>query len=180
MTRGNILGAFQVLVSGHDPIRWWQSLTQDRGDRGAAKAVAQLVIAKGGKRVLDLIRAEAPGRSIFTGREHLAYGYELTLTEVLRAMATQTYPSDCFLGHHTTALGGAIRPDLKRGRTGIPVRPLYLTKLRMIQLLPYCGAWREIGWAHRSHFARHARLRSIGSIRYLPGVTRSFTGLSGN
>ncbi|MDE2676297.1 MAG: endonuclease NucS [Gemmatimonadota bacterium] len=64
VTRGNILGAFQVLVAGDDPVRWWQSLTRERRDEGAAKAVAQLVIKKGGKRVLDLVRAEAAGRSI--------------------------------------------------------------------------------------------------------------------
>ena len=64
MTRAHIRGAFRVLVAGDDPIRWWQSLTRVRGDEGAAKAIAQLVIAKGGKRALDLIRAEAAGRSI--------------------------------------------------------------------------------------------------------------------
>ena len=63
-TRAHILGGFQVLVSGDDPIGWWQSLTRDRGDEGAAKAVVQLVISKGGKRVLTFIKAEAAGRSI--------------------------------------------------------------------------------------------------------------------
>ena len=36
----------------------------DRGEEGAAKAVAQLIISKGGERVLGLIKAEAAGRGI--------------------------------------------------------------------------------------------------------------------
>ena len=63
-TRAHILGAFGVLVTGDDPVGWWDALTLDRGEEGAAQAVAQLVISKGGKRVLALIRAEAAGRSI--------------------------------------------------------------------------------------------------------------------
>ena len=63
-TRAHILGAFGVLVTGDDPVGWWDALTLDRGDEGAAQAVAQLTISKGGKRVLALIRAEAAGRSV--------------------------------------------------------------------------------------------------------------------
>ena len=63
-TRAHILGAFGVLVTGDHPVGWWDALTLDRGEEGAAQAVAQLVISKGGKRVLALIRAEAAGRSI--------------------------------------------------------------------------------------------------------------------
>ncbi len=63
-TRAHIHGAFGVLVTGDDPVGWWDALTCDRGDEGAAQAVAQLVISTGGKRVLALIRAEAAGRSI--------------------------------------------------------------------------------------------------------------------
>ena len=63
-TRAHILGAFGVLVTGDDPVGWWNALTLDRGDEGAAQAVAQLVISKGGKRVLALIMAEAAGRSV--------------------------------------------------------------------------------------------------------------------
>ena len=36
----------------------------DRGDEGAAKAVAQLVISKGGRRLVSLVRAEAAGRDV--------------------------------------------------------------------------------------------------------------------
>ena len=36
----------------------------DRGEEGAAKAVAQLIISKAGKRVAALIRAEATGRDV--------------------------------------------------------------------------------------------------------------------
>lgn len=64
LTRAHILGAFGVLVTGDDPVGWWSALTLDRGKQGAANAVAQLVIDKGGKRVLALIQAEATGRSI--------------------------------------------------------------------------------------------------------------------
>ncbi len=64
MTRTHILGAFGVLVSGDDPTGWWNALTMDRGEEGAAKAVAQLVISKGGKRVASLIKAEAEDRGV--------------------------------------------------------------------------------------------------------------------
>ncbi len=64
VTRAHILGAFGVLVTGDDPVAWWSALTLDRGKQGAANAVAQLVIDKGGKRVLALIEAEAAGRGI--------------------------------------------------------------------------------------------------------------------
>ena len=64
MTRAHILDAFGVLVTGDDSMGWWNALTRDRGEEGAAKAVAQLIISKGGKRVLALIKAEAAGRSI--------------------------------------------------------------------------------------------------------------------
>ena len=64
MTRAHILGAFGVLVSGDNPADWWYALTRDRGDEGAAKAVAQLIISKGGKRVASLIKAEAAGRGV--------------------------------------------------------------------------------------------------------------------
>ncbi len=63
-TRAHIQGAFGVLVTGDHPVGWWDALTLDRGEEGAANAVAQLVISKGGKRVLALIRADAAGRSI--------------------------------------------------------------------------------------------------------------------
>ena len=63
-TRAHILGAFGVLVTGDDPVGWWDALTRDRGEEGAAQAVAQLVISKGGKRVLALIKADAAGRSV--------------------------------------------------------------------------------------------------------------------
>ena len=53
-----------MLVTGDDPVGWWDALTHDRGEEGAANAVAQLVISKGGKRVLAMIRADAAGRSI--------------------------------------------------------------------------------------------------------------------
>ena len=64
MTRAHILGAFGVLVSGDNPVDWWYALTRDRGEEGAAKAVAQLIISKGGKRVASLIKAEAAGRGL--------------------------------------------------------------------------------------------------------------------
>ena len=64
MTRAHILGAFGVLVSGDNPADWWYALTIDRGEEGAAKAVAQLIISKGGKRVVSLIKAEADGRGV--------------------------------------------------------------------------------------------------------------------
>ena len=63
-TRAHILGAFSVLVTGDDPVGWWDALTRDRGEEGAAQAVAQLVISNGGKRVLALIKADAAGRSV--------------------------------------------------------------------------------------------------------------------
>ena len=63
-TRAHLLGAFDVLVSGDDPREWWHRLTLDRGEEGAAHAVAQLVISKGGQRVLAMIRAEAAGRDV--------------------------------------------------------------------------------------------------------------------
>lgn len=64
VTRAHILGAFGVLVTGDDPVAWWTALTLDRGKQGAANAVAQVVIDKGGKRVLALIKAGAAGRTI--------------------------------------------------------------------------------------------------------------------
>ena len=63
-TRAHIHDRFGVLVTGDDPVGWWNALTFDRGEEGAANAVAQLVISTGGKRVLALIRADAAGRSI--------------------------------------------------------------------------------------------------------------------
>ena len=63
-TRAHILGAFDVLVTGDDPVGWWDALTHDRGEEGAAQAVAQLIISKGGKRVLGLIKADAADRSV--------------------------------------------------------------------------------------------------------------------
>ena len=64
VVRAHLLGAFGVSVSGDDPQVWWTAMWRDRGEEGAAKAVAQLIISKGGKRVLTLIRAEAAGRDI--------------------------------------------------------------------------------------------------------------------
>ena len=63
-TRAHLLGAFDVIVTGDDPRVWWNRLTLERGEEGAAKAVAQLIISKGGDRVLGLIKAEAAGRDI--------------------------------------------------------------------------------------------------------------------
>lgn len=62
--RAHIHDAFGVLVTGDDPVGWWDALTFDRGEEGAANAVAQLVISTGGRRVFALIRADAAGRSI--------------------------------------------------------------------------------------------------------------------
>ena len=64
VTRAHILGAFDVIVTSDDPREWWHRLTLDRGEAGAAKAVAQLVISHGGKRVLALIRAEVANRGV--------------------------------------------------------------------------------------------------------------------
>ena len=64
LTRAHLLGRFGVIVDTDDPSVWWQTLTLDRGEEGAAKAVAQLIISKGGARVLSLIRAEADGRDV--------------------------------------------------------------------------------------------------------------------
>lgn len=64
VTRAHILGAFDLIVTSDDPREWWHRLELDRGEAGAAKAVAQLVISHGGKRVLALIRAEVADRSI--------------------------------------------------------------------------------------------------------------------
>ena len=64
MTRAHIIGAFGVLVSGDDPTGWWNALLWDRDEEGAAKAVAQLIISKGGKRVVRLIKAQANGRDV--------------------------------------------------------------------------------------------------------------------
>jgi len=64
VVRAHLLGAFGVSVSGDDPQVWRTAMWRDRGEEGAAKAVAQLIISKGGKRVLSLIRAEAAGRDI--------------------------------------------------------------------------------------------------------------------
>ncbi|MCY4398490.1 MAG: endonuclease NucS [Gemmatimonadetes bacterium] len=64
VTRAHLLGAFDVIVAGDDPRAWWNALLMDRGDEGAAKAVAQLVLSKGGRRLVSLIRAEAAGRDV--------------------------------------------------------------------------------------------------------------------
>lgn len=64
VTRAHLLGAFDVIVASDDPRAWWNALLMDRGDEGAAKAVAQLIISKGGRRLLALIRAEAAGRDV--------------------------------------------------------------------------------------------------------------------
>ena len=64
VTRGHLLGAFGVIVASDDPRAWWHALLMDRGEEGAAKAVAQLIISKGGRRLLSLIRAEAAGRDV--------------------------------------------------------------------------------------------------------------------
>lgn len=64
MTRAHLRDAFGVLVTGDNPMEWWNALELDRGEEGAAKAVAQLVISKGGRRVAGLIKAEADGRGI--------------------------------------------------------------------------------------------------------------------
>ena len=64
MTRAHIIGAFGVLVSGDDPRGWWNALLWDRDEEGAAKAVAQLIISKGGKRVVSLIKTQANGRDV--------------------------------------------------------------------------------------------------------------------
>ena len=62
--RAHLLGGFGVIVDSDDPRVCWQALTRDRGEEGAAKAVAQLVISKGGPRVVSLIKAEAAGRDV--------------------------------------------------------------------------------------------------------------------
>ena len=62
VTRAHLLGAFGVIVATDDPGAWWNALLMDRGEEGAAKAVAQLIITKGGRRLVSLIRAEAAGR----------------------------------------------------------------------------------------------------------------------
>lgn len=64
VTRAHLLGGFGVIAVGDDPGGWWNSLVMDRGEEGAAKAVAQLIISKGGKRLVSLIRAEAAGRDV--------------------------------------------------------------------------------------------------------------------
>ena len=64
VTRAHLLGAFGVIVASDDPSAWWYALEMDRGDEGAAKAVAQLIISKGGRRLVSLIRAEAAGREV--------------------------------------------------------------------------------------------------------------------
>ena len=64
LTRAHLLGGFGVIVDSDDPGVWWHALTRDRGEEGAAKAVAQLIISKGGARLLSLIRAEAAGRDV--------------------------------------------------------------------------------------------------------------------
>ena len=64
VTRAHLLGAFGVIVGSDDPRAWWNALLMDRGDEGAAKAVAQLIISKGGRRLVSLIRAEAAGRDV--------------------------------------------------------------------------------------------------------------------
>ena len=64
VTRAHLLGAFDVIVAGDDPRAWWNALLMDRGDEGAAKAVAELVISKGGRRLVSLVRAEAAGRYV--------------------------------------------------------------------------------------------------------------------
>ena len=68
MTRAHLLGAFDVLVAGDDPRGWWNKLVMDRGEEGAAKAVAQVIISKGGERLLSLMRAEAPVAMSSPGR----------------------------------------------------------------------------------------------------------------
>ncbi len=64
VTRAHLLGAFDVLVANDDPRAWWNALLMERGEEGAAKAVAQLIISKGGRRLLSLIRAETAGRDV--------------------------------------------------------------------------------------------------------------------
>ena len=64
VTRAHLLGGFGVIAVGDDPRGWWNTLVMDRGEEGAAKAVAQLIISKGGKRLFSLIRAEAAGRDV--------------------------------------------------------------------------------------------------------------------
>ncbi len=64
VTRAHLLGEFGVIAVGDDPGGWWNTLVMDRGEEGAAKAVAQLIISKGGTRLVALIRAEAAGRDV--------------------------------------------------------------------------------------------------------------------
>lgn len=63
-TRAHLLGGFGVIVDSDDPTAWWHALIRDRDERGAAKAVAQLIIKKGGTRVLSLIKADVNGRHV--------------------------------------------------------------------------------------------------------------------
>ena len=64
ITRAHLRGGFGVIVDSDDPRSWWYALTRDRGEEGAAKAVAQLIISKGGARVVSLIKAEVADRHV--------------------------------------------------------------------------------------------------------------------
>ncbi|WP_419856634.1 endonuclease NucS domain-containing protein [Candidatus Palauibacter irciniicola] len=64
LTRAHLVGGFGVIVDSDDPTAWWHALIRDRDEQGAAKAVAQLIIKKGGTRVLSLIKADVGGRHI--------------------------------------------------------------------------------------------------------------------
>lgn len=62
--RAYLVGVFGILVGGDDAEGWWVAMWRDRGEVGAAKVVAQMVISKGGPRVLSMIRAEAADRDV--------------------------------------------------------------------------------------------------------------------
>lgn len=62
--RAYLMGGYGVLVSSDDPQVWWNALVQDRGKLGAADVVCELVLKKGGKRVAELIKAEAEDRDV--------------------------------------------------------------------------------------------------------------------
>jgi hypothetical protein len=57
--RASLMGAFGVLVTGHNYQDMWQSVVHARGEDGAADVVSELVLAKGGERVRKLIQGAA-------------------------------------------------------------------------------------------------------------------------
>ena len=62
--RAYLMGTFGVLVDSDDPAVWWKALEQDRGQLGAADVVCELVLAKGGQRAVELIKAAAEDKDV--------------------------------------------------------------------------------------------------------------------